>query len=218
VSCIEASGAAGTSILGDTYLNIVFDLGGVVFNWQPDKLISKVFDDPKTQELVRVEIFEHPDWVELDRGTLDVEQAIERGALRTKLPHSEIRKLMSEVPQSLTPIHESIDLLQSIRKTDNKFFILSNMQFPSIEHLERESSIWDMFDGIVISCRIQKVKPDIEIYQYLLNEHRLVAEETVFIDDTDVNLVAASTLGIKTIKFTSTPQCRQDLVNLKCIQ
>ena len=74
-----------------------------------------------------------------------------------------------------------------------------------------------MFDGIVISCRIQKVKPDIEIYQYLLNEHQLVAEETVFIDDTDVNLIAASTLGIKTIKFVSSSQCRQDLVNLKCI-
>lgn len=198
-------------------MNIVFDLGGVVFNWQPDKLISSVFNDPETQQLVRVEIFEHSDWVELDRGTLDVEQAIERGASRTKLPRAEISKLMSEVPRSLTPIHESIDLLRSIRGTDNKFFILSNMQFPSIEHLERESSIWDMFDGIVISCRIQKVKPDIEIYEYLLNEHRLVAEETVFIDDTDVNLVAASTLGIKTIKFVSSSQCRQDLVNLKCI-
>ena len=111
-------------------MNIVFDLGGVIFNWQPDKLIRSVFDDPKTQQLVRVEIFEHSDWVELDRGTLDVEQAIERGASRTKLPRAEISKLMSEVPRSLTPIHESIDLLRSIRGTDNKFFILSNMQFP----------------------------------------------------------------------------------------
>ena len=198
-------------------MNIVFDLGGVVFNWQPDKLIGSVFDDSATQRLVKKEIFEHPDWVELDRGTLDVERAIDRGALRTKLPRSEISKLMSEVPRSLTPIHDSMDLLRSMRDTDNKFFVLSNMQFPSIEHLERESSIWSMFDGIVISCRIRKVKPDIEIYQYLLNEHQLVADETVFIDDTDVNLVAAATLGIKTIKFVSASQCRQDLVELKCI-
>lgn len=176
-----------------------------------------MFDNSETQRLVQEEIFDHPDWVELDRGTLDVERAIDRGALRTKLPRPEISKLMSEVPRSHTPIHESMHLLRSIRDTDNKFFILSNMQFPSIEHLERVSSIWSIFDGIVISCRIRKVKPDIEIYQYLLNEHRLVAEETVFIDDTDVNLVAASTLGIKTIKFVSSSQCRQDLVNLKCI-
>ena len=176
-----------------------------------------MFDNSETQRLVQEEIFDHPDWVELDRGTLDVERAIDRGALRTKLPRPEISKLMSEVPRSHTPIHESMHLLRSIRDTDNKFFILSNMQFPSIEHLERVSSIWSMFDGIVISCRIRKVKPDIEIYQYLLNEHRLVAEETVFIDDTDVNLVAASTLGIKTIKFVSASLCRQDLVDLKCI-
>ena len=198
-------------------MNIVFDLGGVVFNWRPDKIIESVFGDAETQQLVKVEIFDHPDWVELDRGTLNIEQAVNRGAMRTKLPRSEISKLMSEVPRSLTPIHESMDLLRSIRDTDNKFFVLSNMQFPSIEHLERESSIWSMFDGIVISCRIRKVKPDIEIYQYLLNEHRLVADETVFIDDTDVNLVAASTLGIKTIRFVSASQCRQDLVDLKCI-
>lgn len=198
-------------------MNIVFDLGGVIFNWQPDKIIRSVFDDSEIQQLVRVEIFEHADWVELDKGTLDVERAIDRGALRTKLPRSDISKLMSEVPRSLTPIHDSMELLRSIRDTDNKFYVLSNMHFPSIEHLERESSIWSMFEGIVISCRIRKVKPDIEIYQYLLNEHRLVADETVFIDDTDINLVAASRLGIITIKFVSASQCRQDLVDLKCV-
>lgn len=42
-----------------------------------------------------------------------------------------------------------------------------------------------------------------------MSEHQLVADETVFIDDTDVNLVAASTLGIKTIKFVSASQCRR---------
>ena len=70
---------------------------------------------------------------------------------------------------------------------------------------------------MVISCRVQKVKPEIEIYQYLLNEHNLVAEETVFIDDMDVNLTAASSLGINTIKFINSSQCRQHLNELECI-
>jgi len=198
-------------------LNIVFDLGGVVFNWQPDKLIESVFNDMETQQLVKAEIFSHPDWVELDRGTLNLEKAIDRGALRTNLPRPDISKLMNKIPQFLTPIDESIDLLHSIRDTDNKFFVLSNMHFASIAHLEREYTIWDMFDGMVISCRIQKVKPEIEIYQHLLTEHSLVAEETVFIDDMDVNLVAATSLGINTIKFVNSSQCRQDLSEFKCI-
>ena len=198
-------------------MNIVFDLGGVVFNWQPDKLIESVFNDMETQQLVKAKIFNHPDWVELDRGTLNLEQAIDRGALRTKLLRPDISKLMNKIPQFLTPIDESIDLLHSIRDTDNKFFVLSNMHFASIAHLEREYTIWDMFDGMVISCRIQKVKPEIEIYQHLLTEHSLVAEETVFIDDMDVNLVAATSLGINTIKFVNSSQCRQDLSEFKCI-
>ncbi len=198
-------------------MNIVFDLGGVIFNWQPDKLIESVFNDMETQQLVKAKIFNHPDWVELDRGTLTLEQAIDRGALRTKLLRPDISKLMNKIPQFLTPIDESIDLLHSIRDTDNKFFVLSNMHFASIAHLEREYTIWDMFDGMVISCRIQKVKPEIEIYQHLLTEHSLVAEETVFIDDMDVNLVAATSLGINTIKFVNSSQCRQDLSEFKCI-
>ncbi len=74
-----------------------------------------------------------------------------------------------------------------------------------------------MFDGIVISCRIQKVKPEIEIYEHLLTEYQLEATETIFIDDTSENLAAASSIGIQTIKFVDPPQCRQDLVDLKCI-
>ena len=198
-------------------MNIVFDLGGVVFNWQPDRIIESVFNDIETQQLVKREIFSHSDWVELDRGTLNLEKAIDRGASRTNLPRSDIRKLMNIVPQFLTPIDETIDLLYSIRNLGNKIFVLSNMHFASITHLEREFPIWDMFDGMVISCRIQKVKPDIEIYQHLLTEHNLVAEETVFVDDMDVNLQAAKSLGINTIKFVNSSQCRQDIGKFICI-
>jgi FMN phosphatase YigB (HAD superfamily) len=82
----------------------------------------------------------------------------------------------------------------------------------SIKYLESQNSIWDMFDGMVISCRVQKVKPEQEIYEYLLTEFNLVTHETVFIDDMDVNLKTASHLGIKTILFFNPAQCRQELV------
>ena len=179
-------------------MNIVFDLGGVVFNWQPDKIIQSVFSDVRVRLVVKNEIFGHSDWLELDRGTLNLEQAIDRGALRTRLPRTDINTLMKAVPRHLTPIHETIDLLHAIKTTtDNKLFVLSNIHFASIAHLEKEYSIWELFDGMVISCRVQRVKPDIDIFQYLLGSYSLLAKETVFIDDTDVNLVAASSMGIK---------------------
>jgi putative hydrolase of the HAD superfamily len=199
-------------------MNIVFDLGGVVFDWRPDKIIHRVFTDPMTRKLVKAQIFEHVDWVELDRGTITFDQAVVRGASRTGLPAKSIEKLLNEVPPSLTPIQGTIDLIRSIRDSDNRFFVLSNMHIASISHLEEQYDIWEMFDGIVISSRIERVKPEPGIYEYLLNTYKLEPAETVFIDDMRENLEAASLQGIQTIHFVDSVQCRQALVNLDCIE
>lgn len=198
-------------------MNIVFDLGGVVFNWQPDALIRGLFPDTRTQALVKTEILGHEDWVELDRGSIALEKAIARGASRTGLPVESVTRLFEAVPPSLTPIQDTIDLIRSIRETRNRLFVLSNMGLESMTYLEKEHDIWNLFDGIVISYRIQKVKPEIEIYEHLLAEHQLNAADTVFIDDLIENLSAASTLGIKTIRFVDPTQCRRDLKALICL-
>jgi len=195
-------------------LNIVFDLGGVVFNWHPDKLIRCVFDDKETRTIVKTEILEHPDWLELDRGTLAFQDAVVRGAQRTGLPNADIERLLNEVPRSLTPIHDTIDLIRSMVGPDHRLFVLSNMHIASIAYLEAKHDIWSMFEGTVISCRINMIKPEIGIYEHLLNEFQLSASETVFIDDMSENLVAARSIGIQTIKFLDSSQCRQDLTEL----
>ena len=195
-------------------MNIVFDLGGVVFNWQPDALVRRVFDDPKTHALVRKEMIDHPDWIELDRGTLALVDAIARGASRTGLPVDSITRFFDAVPPSLTPVQDTIDLIRSIHETDNPLFVLSNMGLASMTYLEKEHDIWDLFDGIVISSRIQEVKPESGIYEHLLTEYRLNPAETIFIDDLSENLEAASTFGIRTIRFVDAAQCRQDLAEL----
>lgn len=210
------SGTVGSDP-GAPSLNIVFDLGGVVFNWRPDAILSSVFADSKTRDLVRSEIFQHDDWVALDRGTLAFDQAVDRGALRTALPRHEIERLLNAVPSSLTPIHGTIELIHALSKSDNRLLVLSNMQFASIAYLEEAHSIWSLFDGIVISCRIRMVKPEIQIYEHLLAEHQLTAGETVFIDDMSENLAAASSVGIRTIKFADPAQCKQELAALGCI-
>ena len=129
-------------------MNIVFDLGGVVFNWQPDAIIKSIFEDLETQDLVRKEVFEHSDWVELDRGTITLEQAIDRGATRTGLASQDIERLLNAVPRFLTPIDQTIDLIRQLRSTTNRLFVLSNMHLASIAYLEQQYKIWEMFDGI----------------------------------------------------------------------
>jgi putative hydrolase of the HAD superfamily len=198
-------------------MNIVFDLGGVVFKWQPDNIIASVFEDRNIQQTVRQEIFQHADWLDLDRGTLDYELAITRGAARSGLSEKTIRRLLEQVPLHLTPIDGSFVLIEELAGLRKPVFVLSNMHFASIDHLEQEHDIWDQFAGTVISCRIKKMKPEPDIYHHLLESFDLIPEETVFIDDTEINLTAASNLGIKTIKFQDPAQCRQSLVELGCI-
>jgi putative hydrolase of the HAD superfamily len=195
-------------------MNVVFDLGGVVFSWQPDALVRRVYDDPETQALAREQIIGHPDWIELDRGTLALDDAIVRAAARTGLSIDRVTWLFDAVPPSLTPIQETIELIRSVHQTNSRLYVLSNMGQAAMAYLEKRHDIWDLFDGIVISSRIGMVKPEVGIYRHLLDEHQLVATQTVFIDDLEENLLAAATLGIQTIRFVGAAQCRKDLTQL----
>jgi len=193
-------------------LNIVFDLGGVVFDWQPAALARRIYNNPETEALVLKEIIGTPDWIELDRGTLALDAAITRGAARTGLSEPEVAQLFDAVPASLAPIDATIDLLRDLRNTGHPLLVLSNMHLASADFLEANHDIWDLFDGVVFSCRIKQVKPEPGIYEYLLTRHELDPTETVFIDDMPENLEAASEFGIRTIQFVSPAQCKADLV------
>ena len=91
------------------------------------------------------------------------------------------------------------------------------MHLASIAYLEEQYKIWDMFEGIVISSRIQMVKPEIQIYEHLLHRHQLKPAETIFIDDMRENLAAASSMGIQTIRFSDSAQCKRALEDIRCI-
>lgn len=199
-------------------MNVVFDLGGVVFRWDPDAIARRVFIDQETRDRVKAEIFGHEDWVALDRGTLGHDEAVKQGTSRTGLPQQDIERLFREVPKSLAPIPGMFELIRDTKHAGNSLYVLSNMQFTSIEHLEASHDIWHLFNGAVISCRIRKVKPERAIYEYLLDKHRLQAADTVFIDDMPENLVAAAQLGIKTIGFVNAAQVREELMQLGCFR
>lgn len=198
-------------------MNVVFDLGGVVFTWQPEHIIKSLFNDNETREKVRTDIFSHPDWLALDRGSLEVKEAIERGAIRTQLSREVIARLMQNFPAFVVPIEDTVELIHSVKSKGNKAFVLSNMHFATIEHLEREYPIWDLFDGTVISCRINMVKPEAAIFEYLLDKFDLIPNETIFIDDMEANVMAAAKQGINPIKFEDAGQCEIALKKIGCI-
>ena len=197
-------------------LNIIFDLGGVVVTWNPDDLVKHVFTDPDVRKAARRHILDHNDWLELDRGVLPKEEAIKRGTTRSGLPESDVERLINAVPTFLKPIKDSVYLIQELKNNGHHLFALSNLHLESIDHLEKEYSFLDMFEGKVISCRIKKVKPESEIYEYIIKTYNLDVNDTVFIDDVSLNLETASMLGINTIHFRNIQQCRRELTDLGC--
>ena len=192
-------------------MNLIFDLGGVVVRWDPAAIIASVFDDEELQARVRNGVFAHADWLELDRGTLDREEAIRRAAQRTGMAESEIRRLLLAVPPSLVPIPETVDLLYRLKAKSYPLYCLSNMHVASIEHLEREQEFFEVFTGKVISCRLKLCKPEPAIYEQALKVNGLEANDTVFIDDVDVNIEAAAKIGLHTILFRNAAQCEREL-------
>jgi putative hydrolase of the HAD superfamily len=198
-------------------LNLIFDLGGVVVRWDPQAIIAGVFADEKMKARVHEAVFEHADWLELDRGTLGRDEAIRRAAQRSGIAEPDIRKLLLAVPPSLVPFPDTVDLLYRLNARGIPLYCLSNMHFASIDYLEQMHRFFEVFKGKVISCRLNLCKPEAAIYEHALKTYGLKPQETVFIDDVEKNVAAAAKLGIRTIRFQNAAQCERELRSLGAI-
>ncbi len=198
-------------------MNIIFDLGGVVFDWDPESLLLRFFPVESERNKVRELFMKHPDWVELDRGSLSPDTAVSRAAERTGLSQAPLKELLDATPESLTVKEETVDLILKLKERGHALFILSNMHHESMDYLDETQDIFELFDGKVASCRVGLVKPEEAIYKHILNEYGLNPEETLFIDDMKENVEAASRTGIRPLHFQSAAQCTEELAELGCL-
>src|SRR5580765_1054805 len=152
-------------------LNIVFDLGGRRIIKKKKILIADAFDDPEVRRVVHSEFVGHPDWLELDRGTLTPAAAVARASERTGLSHFELAEFLRRVPSGLVAITDTVELLYRLKAQGHSLYCLSNMHFASIDYLELAYDFFDVFTGKVISCRLNLCKPESKIYSYLLETY-----------------------------------------------
>jgi putative hydrolase of the HAD superfamily len=195
----------------DSIRNVVFDLGGVLIAWNPDEIIGGVFDAPELRALIKREIFQHADWLEMDRGQLTEADAIPRFYDRTGVPIAKLEELLQHAMESLIPIPESLDLLNELAAQGVNLYCLSNMPAWRFDYIQPRYPFWSHFRGIVISGVVKMIKPDREIFEHLLTQFQLEASTTVFVDDHPINLDGARQLGLHTILFRSADDCRRQL-------
>jgi putative hydrolase of the HAD superfamily len=191
--------------------SVIFDLGGVVLRWSPDSILRDFSTHEATRSIVRQEIFKHPDWLDMDRGVLAEDKAIERFQKRTGLSSPEITALMQAVKDSLQPIPGTIEILEELAAKNVPLYCLSNMPATTADYLRARYSFWRMFRGIVISGEIRLLKPDPAIFEYIVARFSLDPRNTTFVDDHLPNIESAGRLGFKTLLFSDPVQCRSDL-------
>lgn len=194
--------------------NVIFDLGGVLLEWHPEKILAACFDEPATRDLVRRGTFHHPDWHDIDRGTLLEPDAIARFSQRCGRGHNEIAGLFQEVRRSLQPIAGTVQLLEDLHARNIPLYCLSNMSEPFADYLQQHYVFFQLFRGIVISAAVQLIKPEPAIFQHAIETFGVCAAQTVFIDDLLPNVQAARDCGLHAIHFTSPQDCREQLTDL----
>ena len=195
-------------------LNVVFDLGGVVFEWDPDKILSDYYPDPESRRAMKAAVFQHPDWLRMDRGTLAEAEMVARVRERTGRPEAEVGGLLEAVRVSLTPKPETLEWLRALAESDVPLYCLSNMPASTFAYLSERHGFLGLFRGTVISGEVKLIKPEREIFELLLERFGLAGERTVFIDDHLPNIKAAQALGIHTIWFQGAHRAQVELEGL----
>lgn len=194
--------------------NVIFDLGGVLVTWRPQEIIDGFYADPALRGALREHVFAHPDWVELDRGTLEERDAAERFAERTGRPVAEMLALLDRVRESLQPVPAMVALAHRLQARGLALYALSNISPSMFEHIRARHAFFELFSGIVISGAIKRVKPEPGIYEHLAETYSLAFEESVFVDDLPANVEAARRLGLAAILFENAEQCGREVERL----
>lgn len=193
---------------------IIFDLGGVLVDWNPMYVYKNYFDNEEKLKY----FFENictSDWnEEQDAGRSIV---VATDVLVKKFPDWEpaIRDYYGRWTEMLRgPIHETVEIFRQLKKSEKyKTYALTNWQAGLFDIALVRYDFLHWFDGRVVSGEEKTRKPFPEFYQRLLDRYNVKPSEAIFIDDSLRNIKAAEAMGLKSIHFKSPQQLRNELVS-----
>lgn len=194
---------------------IIFDLGGVLIDWDPRYLYRTIF---RTEE--EIDRFLSgvctPAWnAEQDRGRSLREATEDLAAVHPEFAN-EIRAYYGRWHEMLGgPIHETVELLQSLKQGEQyRLLALTNWSAETFPIARNRFDFLDWFEGVVVSGEEKLIKPDPKLYRVLLDRYQVEPSRAVFLDDAEKNVVAARELGMQGIVVRSPMQLREDLADL----
>jgi len=195
--------------------NIIFDLGNVLLNFKPEEFLLRFTNDRKLIKKFISNVIRSRTWLKLDRGIITVQKAREKFLLRYPDNSNLINLFFDHWTKMFTPIEKNIEILRDLKKNGYKLYILSNYIEEAFDYVNKKYEFFSLFDGGIISYRIQIIKPEMEMFKKIINEYNLNPQECVFIDDIATFLLKPRKLKMNTIQYRPNTDLRKELRNLK---
>jgi 2-haloacid dehalogenase len=198
---------------------VVFDLGGVLIDWNPRYLYRQLFPgDDAAMETFLAEVTTQ-DWnLQQDAGRPWAE-AVESLSREHPEQSELIAAYRDRWAETLgEAIQPTVEVLDELRRSGVRLFALSNWSAETFPIARPRYPFLEWFEGIVISGEVGITKPDRRLYRHLLDRYDLDPTTTVFIDDNEANVVAAGELGIVAVRFEDGPTLRRALVDLGLLE
>jgi len=197
---------------------IIFDLGGVLIDWNPRYVYRNVFDSEEKAEWFIQNICTL-DWNEKQDAGYLIANAVKEKVAEFPEWEKEIRIYYDRWVEMLKgPIDETVEILKQLKESGRyKLYALTNWSAELFPVAFEKYDFLQWFDGIVVSGEEKTRKPFPEIYQLLLDRYRVRPGIALFIDDSLRNIKAAEALGIKSIRFQNAGQLKEELTKLELL-
>ncbi len=191
---------------------VIFDLGGVLIDWNPKHLYRKIFEDEKEIDYFLSEICT-PEWNEQQDAGRSFKEATEILVAQHPKFEKEIQAFYGRWTEMLGgKIEKTVTILEQLhRNKTHRLVALTNWSAESFPYALKNFEFLQLFEGILVSGVEKMKKPDPEIYRLILDRYEIEAPKSVFIDDSLRNIKAAEALKIKGIHFQSPEQLKVDL-------
>ncbi len=194
--------------------NIIFDVGMVLVDFCWEKVLKNLGFEGELFERVADATVRSGMWYEYDRSLCSDEEILSGLIANAPELESEIRLFWEHMAGTIEQYPYAEAWVKSFKEKGYHCYILSNYSRRTYELTRQELSFEKQMDGALFSYQVQKVKPEPDIYQILLERYRLKPEECVFIDDNPNNVAAAEKLGIYGVLFTSKVEAERELTKL----
>ena len=200
-------------------MNIVFDFGNVLMEWNPPRLIEEHF--PQRERLTHTvpalaeALVNHQDWIDFDRGLTSAAQLAERSAARLGLDAADTHAFIERIPHVLPMLEDALALMQELADGQHgahRVLYLSNMPTTFADVLEARCPWIARFDDGIFSGRVNMAKPDAAIYEEAEKRFNLDPTQTLFMDDSPPNVDAARARGWRAEIIDSPQSVRNALI------